>query len=112
MNREQKRGGSFWNKRSIFFPIAGVAIIFLFSWVVMLLWNGILPSVLGVNTITFWQALGILVLSKILFGGFKGGHRHPESHHNHKQDSLNRWMHMNREEREKMRAEWKGRCEP
>ena len=108
----QKRSKSSWFKHAIFIPIAITAGVFLFSWVVMLLWNGILPKVLSVNTITFWQALGILVLSKILFGGFKGGNRRPESHHKYNQDSLNRWMHMSREEREKMRAEWKERSEP
>ena len=107
----QKRGKSSWIKHAIFIPIAIAAGLFLFGWLVMLLWNGILPEVLSVNTISFWQAMGILVLSKILFGGFKGGHRHPESHHNPKQDYLHRWMHMNREEREKMRDEYKARFE-
>lgn len=41
--------------------------------VVMLLWNALLPEILGVKAISFWQAMGILVLSKILFGGFRGG---------------------------------------
>jgi hypothetical protein len=101
MNREQRRGGSFWNKRSIFFPIAGVAIIFLFSWAVMLLWNGILPTIVGVKAISFWQSMGILALSKILFSGFNLGHKH----------RFNRWENINHEEREKMREEWKKRFE-
>ena len=87
----QKRGTSFWIKRAIFIPFAIAAGIFLFGWVVMQLWNGILPSVLGVNTITFWQAIGILVLSKILFGGFKGGHRNPHFSHSHLHDWHGRW---------------------
>jgi Ca2+/H+ antiporter, TMEM165/GDT1 family len=108
----QKRGKNSRIKHAIFIPLAIAAGVFIFGWVVMQLWNGILPTVLGVNTITFWQALGILVLSKILFGGFKGGQRRPYSHQTHKQDFFNRWMHMSREEREKMRTEWKDRCEP
>ena len=47
---------------------AGVAV---FSGAVMLLWNGILPAVLHVGAITFWQAAGILLLSKLLFGGMR-----------------------------------------
>ena len=47
------------------FAIAGFA---LFIWIVMLLWNGVLAEATGVITITFWQAAGIFVLSKILFG--------------------------------------------
>jgi hypothetical protein len=105
---EQKRGKAFWIKRAIFIPIAIVAGVFVFGSVVMLLWNGILPAVLGVKVITFWQALGILVLSKILFGGFKGGHGYPKSHHGH--PWMNKWKDMPTEEREKMRSEWMQRC--
>ena len=58
--------------RKIPFVIAIAALgVFVFSSIVMMLWNGILPAVLHVGTITFWQAAGILVLSKLLFGGFR-----------------------------------------
>lgn len=40
--------------------------------IVMWLWNMLLPEIIGVKNITYWQAMGILVLSKILFGGFGG----------------------------------------
>ena len=53
----------------IFVPL----VLFLFSLAVMYLWNLVLPGVIHVSAINFWQALGILVLSKILFGGFRGG---------------------------------------
>ena len=59
--------------KGLLIVLAVVAMFFLISAIVMFLWNGILPAVIGVKTITFWQAMGILVLSKILFGGFKGG---------------------------------------
>ena len=102
----------FWFRKGVMFVILFIGAVLLFGMVVMFLWNAILPAVLHVSTITFAQALGILVLSKILFGGFKGGNRRPESHHKYNQDSLNRWMHMSREERFKMRDEWKERSEP
>jgi len=38
--------------------------------VVLLLWNWLLPPMFGWNQLTFWQALGMLVLCRILFGGF------------------------------------------
>ncbi|KAA6300899.1 MAG: hypothetical protein EZS26_002958 [Candidatus Ordinivivax streblomastigis] len=44
-----------------------------FSAIVMLLWNALLPDILGWTTINFWQALGLLVLIRILFGGIGGG---------------------------------------
>jgi len=67
-----------WKKRIPLFILIGIAAVFAFSGIVMLLWNAILPAVIHVTAITFWQAMGILVLSKILFGGFRkrGGHWH------------------------------------
>jgi hypothetical protein len=47
--------------------------------VVMLLWNSLAPALFGLRHISFWQALGLLALCRILFGGFGmggGGHRH------------------------------------
>ena len=56
----------------------GTAIVGLVAFVVMLLWNWLIPSIFaGGPMITFWQALGLLVLSKILFGGFKPHHPPP-----------------------------------
>ena len=57
-------------------PLAILAIpLFLFigGEVVMHLWNWLLPPLFGWRTLTFWQALGLLVLCRVLFGGL-GGH--------------------------------------
>jgi Ca2+/H+ antiporter, TMEM165/GDT1 family len=105
----QERGRNFWIKRAIFIPIAIAAGIFIFGTLVMYLWNAIIPAVLGLGIITFWQALGILVLSKILFGGYRGGHGH-YNFHKHGREMREKWMHLTPEEREKMKAEWRGRC--
>jgi hypothetical protein len=43
------------------------------GWVVMSLWNWLVPPLLGLPTITFWRALGLLALCRILFGGFGFG---------------------------------------
>jgi len=97
-----KRGG-------IFFLLFIVAIP-LFGLLVMSLWNAILPEVIGVRSITFWQALGILLLSKILFGGFGGG-RHSRQRGREKWIEMKqKFSGMNPEEREKFKAEWKNRC--
>lgn len=107
----KERGKSFWIKRAIFIPIAIAAGIFVFGTVVMLLWNGLLPAILGVKTITFWQAIGILVLSKILFGGFTGRQGHHKCHgHGHPHHWRGKWMHLTPEQKEMMKSEWKGRC--
>lgn len=56
-------------------PLAILGMV-LFAWIggqlVMLLWNWLAPALFGFKQITFWQALGLLALCRILFGGFGG----------------------------------------
>lgn len=56
-------------KMFLFIVVAGLIL----AVAVMLLWNWLMPVIFGLTTITFWQALGLLALSKILFG--RGGRR-------------------------------------
>ena len=56
----------------IFGAIAIAALALLFGYVVMLLWNWLIPAIFGLGVITFWQAVGIVILAKLLFGGFGG----------------------------------------
>jgi hypothetical protein len=93
--------------------IVGMALfVSLGGWIVQLLWNGLLPPLFGWRAVTFWQALGLLVLCRILFGGlgFRGG---PGSSVRHRMSE--RWEHMTPEERERfrqgLRARW-GSCPP
>ncbi len=85
----------------------GILAVSLFGYVTMSLWNWLMPMLFGLRVITFWQALGMLLLSKILFGGFhgRGGGRRP----GWKRDMEERWATMSPEEREKMRAGMRGR---
>jgi hypothetical protein len=104
-------------KEFIVKKIIGI-IVFVFAFIVglsfavMALWNNILVGVLHVGAITFWQALGIFGLAKILFGGFPGprgrwgGGRWRQMDNGMKQ----KWMNMSPEEREKFKQEWKSRC--
>ena len=106
----EKKRFKHWAPRIIFIPIAIAAFILVFSGVLMYLWNSILPEVINVRTITFWQAAGILIISKILFGGFHGGRRHhPFSHRG--RGLREKWMNLPPEEREKMRERWCGKFE-
>ena len=67
----------FYKGRFVFIPVAIAAFLSLISLVVMTLWNNLLPEIMNVSTITFWQAMGIFILSKILFGFGKGGKMGP-----------------------------------
>lgn len=97
-------------KKVLFFILCFAGAVLLFGAVVMGLWNAILPHVLGVKAISFVQALGILLLSKILFGGFGGGRRWGGRGHEWKQRMKQKWEKMTPDEREKFKAEWKDRC--
>jgi hypothetical protein len=86
--------------------IAMVAIT-LFGYVVERLWNWLVPAIIGWKPISFTQALGLLVLSKILFGGF---HRHGGGGpRGWKRDMGERWARMTPEERERFRSGMRGR---
>ena len=52
----------------LFIAILVSIFVLLFGYVIMLLWNWLMPDLFGLATITFWQALGIGLLSKLLFG--------------------------------------------
>jgi len=72
------------------------------GFIVMSLWNGLLPPIFGIKTIHFWQAIGLLLLARILFGGFH--HRHGRcGSHRHRMHMLERWERMTPEERERFR---------
>ena len=69
--------------------------------IVLQLWNWLLPPLFGWRQITFWQALGLLALCRILFGGF--GFR-SSGRSNFRRRMEERWEHMTPEERERFRG--------
>lgn len=87
-----------WIRRAL--KVAAFIIIALgvVGFAVMMLWNWLVPSLFGGPTIGFWQAVGVLVLSRILVGGLRGGHR---QHWRHRMRE--RWERMTPEEREQLR---------
>jgi hypothetical protein len=85
MNRRRAR------KLFVGLPIAILAVA-IFGWGVMSLWNWLIPALFGGKLITFWQALGMLVLSRILVGGFS------------RPRVVHKWEQLTPEEREKFRG--------
>ena len=107
-------------------PLAILGIV-IFSWiggeVVMLLWNWLAPTLFGLRLITFWQAIGLLALCRILFGGFGlggGGHRNSHRRMGGRIDGrirervrermAERWEEMTPEERERFRQGTRSGC--
>lgn len=86
-------------------PFVFIAAAALIGGIVMLLWNAVIPIVfVGGRSIDYLHAVGLLVLSRILFGGFRGGggwrrHRH-----------WRRSQAMTPEEREQLRQSFSARC--
>lgn len=92
-----------WMKMIFLVPLAMIGItlfVAIGGEVVMRLWNWLLPSLFGWRLITFWQALGILALCRILVGGFGHGSGHQRGRRMRMKD---RCRHMTPEERERVR---------
>jgi len=101
-------------KRKLFWiapaAILGIALfIFIGGEIVMRLWNWLLPMLFGWRQLTFWQAIGILALCRILFGGL-GGHGFGRSRRSMGERMAERYATMTPEERERLRQSWRGRC--
>lgn len=99
--------------RRVKFSMAPVAIVGILAFIalgtelVLQLWNWLLPSLFGLRQITFWQALGLLALCRILFGGFgRPGLARSEMRRRLRE----RWEGATAEERERFRQGLRGRC--
>ena len=80
--------------------VFGIIILATVSAVVMLLWNLLMPSIFGLTTINYWQALGLFVLSRILFGRLGFGRNHWMRGRMDHNSIHNKWMEMTPEQRE------------
>ena len=99
--------------RMLMFAPLAVLFVALFGLVVMSLWNWLMPALFGWKLIGFWQALGMVLLSKILFGGFHG----PAGRGMHWRRRMmgrmvDRWERMTPEERERFRQGVRRHCGP
>lgn len=95
------------------FVVMVILAIVVFGFVTMHLWNWLMPPIFGLPAITFVQALGLMILGKILFGGF---HRHSGGRRGWKRHMNERWEKMSPEDRERfrtgMRERWYCRPDP
>lgn len=95
------------------FALMGIGFVFLMGLAVQALWNWLIPTIFtGLGAITLLQALGLLVLSRILFGGWgKGCHGHYRHHKrgHWKKRFQEKWEKMTPEQREKFKDKFGGR---
>ncbi|MGK0365653.1 MAG: hypothetical protein ACI85O_002719 [Saprospiraceae bacterium] len=107
-----KKGKFGFFTKGVFFLIMATVFVFVLGSLVMFLWNTLLPDIIGVKEITFWQAVGLFVLSRILFGGFRmGGSRHKGKWKNKKAFWKEKMTGMDDGEKERLKAKWKSYCD-
>ena len=104
---EGMRGLNMRRKWFFIAPVAIVVLIAIGGEIVMHLWNWLLPALFGWREVTFWQAVGLLALSRILFGGWG---RHGGYRGGIRRRMAERWERMTPEERERFREGMRGRC--
>jgi len=87
--------------------------VFLAGYLIMSLWNWLVPELFHGPMVNFWQALGILALSKILFGGFKGKRGcccNKGGEGGWKEKMRSHWGHLSSDEREHLRSRFYNKC--
>lgn len=107
MNDYNRMAGGSRAVKFVLFPLLFLAAAIGFGYVVMLLWNAIIPGLTGWSVITFWKALGLLALCRILFGGMRGG---GYSKPGFKKGFRAKWQNMSEEDKTKFRSRWNDRC--
>jgi hypothetical protein len=96
-----------WWLRGLRFVLFALIALAAVGAVVMTLWNALMPALFSWPAIGFWQALGLLALSRILLGGLwggRGGHRHWRAR------MADRWAMMSDDERARFREGMRSRC--
>ena len=98
-----------WVAKGAAFLVLICAVLAVLSFVVMSLWNALIPELFHGPLLTFWQAAGLLVLSKILFGGLRRGHGW-HGHRWRREMWRRKWESITPEERERLRSRFRYRC--
>ena len=113
-----------YRRRFGIFPLFFLIATLILGGAVMFLWNAILPELTGVSPVKYWQAVGLLILCRILLGNFGGrirqsrnwqGNQGDETDKSETAFSSNRpwggkWMSMTEEERQQFKNEMRRRC--
>jgi hypothetical protein len=82
------------------FAVLGTLVVAGIGYVAMLLWNALMPEIFGLVSLSFWQALGLLVLVRMFFGGLGHGHSNHSKRGPHSKNQLfEKWRVMSPEER-------------
>ena len=103
----------FWLLRGLRFAFFAALFIVVVGYVTRELWNHLMPYLFHLPPISLPQTFGLLLLSRILFGGFRGGHRPggwARKRREWQQRMAGRLEHLSPEAREKFRQQMRSRC--
>lgn len=106
-NKRKGRGRMFFR-----LPFIAIGLVLLLGTAALvgLLWNAVLSPVLGIRTVTYAQAVGLLILCRILFGSFHFGQRGRPGGMRPGNPLREKWMNMTPEEREQFKLKLRERC--
>ena len=103
MPNDKRRRISFY--KPFFFVIAFGLLV----WAVQYLWNWLIAPTFSVRTFGYFEAMGLFILCRLLFGSFRfGGQMRSGSPPFRNKE---KWMNMSDEERQQFKAEWQKKCE-
>jgi Ca2+/H+ antiporter, TMEM165/GDT1 family len=88
------------------FIVFGLVFALVVGFGVSALWNALVPAIFNLPTITFWQAIGLVILSRIFFGHFGGGRRFSKAR------LARGWGSLTPEQRARFRQAMGSRCPP
>ena len=105
----------FWLLRGLKFLFFAALFVAAAGFVTMRLWNWLVPALFNGPSISFWQTLGLLLLTRILFGGWGRGGRAGDWGRRReiwRKKMESRLAHLTPEEQEKFRQKMRTSCGP
>ena len=106
-----------WFLKAIMFSCMFIAFVLLMGFVVMWLWNWLMPALFHFDSINYWQSVGLLALSRILFYPFGGRNWHRHAQHGrcgNNEEWKKKWQdkmnNMTPEERDKFKMKYEKWC--
>ncbi|MFN8309939.1 MAG: hypothetical protein U0T73_08245 [Chitinophagales bacterium] len=96
--------------KGVLFALLMIPLFFAFVWGFQWLWNAVIPSIFNFKTITYWQAFGLLVISRILFGGAGFRFQHGGKKRFWRERMRMKMAHMSDAEKEEFKRKVRERC--
>jgi len=103
---------TFFILKGLKFAFFAIVFVLLLGWATMTAWNYVIPGIFHLTAIDYWQALALVILSRILFwtGGGSWGRRHGYNKEHYRKMIENRMENLSPEQKEKVKMYWASKC--